>query len=177
MKYALQLAQAGLDVHFYGACFNNTDEFNKLSWSQLDSFKFYLSFENSVHCEDYVTEKFWVNGLLSGRVPIVFGASKENMVRLAPPGSYIHTEDFKSPGHLAEYLSKLDKNETAYRRYFDWRVNPDHQTRKILSIYDRVREKRLCDMLQNDSYHRKSYRSIAQFVYVSEPDVCLKGKD
>ena len=40
------------------------------TWSQ---YKFYLAFENSFHCNDYLSEKFWRNALHEGAVPIVFG--------------------------------------------------------------------------------------------------------
>ena len=35
--------------------------------------KFYLAFENSLHCNDYISEKFWRNALGNGAVPIVYG--------------------------------------------------------------------------------------------------------
>ena len=68
-------------------------------------YKFYLAFENS-NCVDYITEKFFVNGLQHNALPIVMGASKEAYERSAPQHSFIHVDDFSGPAHLAEYLHK-----------------------------------------------------------------------
>nr|VZI02443.1 unnamed protein product [Spirometra erinaceieuropaei] len=83
-------------------------------------YKFYLSFENA-NCEGYITEKFFVNALAYGMVPIVYGASREEFYARAPPNSYIHVDDFKTVKELASYLNYLDKNDTAYASYFAWR--------------------------------------------------------
>ena len=83
-------------------------------------YRFYLAFENS-DCADYVTEKFWANGLKHDVIPIVMGASFEEFSRVAPPGSFIHVDQFNSPEELATFLLELSKNETEYRKYFQWR--------------------------------------------------------
>ncbi|VDP25238.1 unnamed protein product [Soboliphyme baturini] len=49
------------------------------------------------------------------------GAPKEDYERIAPPHSFVHVEDFASPRQLAEYLLKLDKNDTLYNSYFQWK--------------------------------------------------------
>jgi hypothetical protein len=88
-----------------------------------ENYKFYLSFENC-NCEDYITEKFFMNGLSYGMIPIVMGPSKENYKQVAPNlqgKSFIHVDDFENPKDLAEYLLSLDKNESLYQEYFDWR--------------------------------------------------------
>ncbi|VDP52817.1 unnamed protein product [Schistosoma mattheei] len=97
------------------------------------NYKFYLSFENSL-CSWYITEKLYKNALKSMSdglsyflyisrndiLPIVMGASIEEYQRVAPPYSFIHVDQFESPGKLAEYLKYLDKNDTAYNEYFAW---------------------------------------------------------
>jgi alpha-1,3-fucosyltransferase len=80
-------------------------------------YKFYLSFENAV-CEDYVTEKFF-KVLNYNIIPIVLGGA--NYSKFAPSKSYIDVRDFQSVGQLAEYLQYLNKNETAYSEYFEWK--------------------------------------------------------
>ena len=54
-------------------------------------------------------------------VPIVMGAPKEDYEKVAPPHSFIHVDDFRSPRHLAEYLHLLDKDDVLYNQYFEWR--------------------------------------------------------
>src|SRR5215470_4615621 len=88
-------------------------------------YKFYLAFENS-NCRDYITEKFFVNGLGHNRenfnlVPIVMGGHPDDYQRSAPQNSYIHVDDFESPAQLAQYLNYLDGNATAYNEYFRWK--------------------------------------------------------
>ncbi|KAF6729835.1 Alpha-(1,3)-fucosyltransferase 9 [Oryzias melastigma] len=87
--------------------------------STMSSCRFYLAFENSIH-KDYITEKLF-NPLSLGTVPVVLGPSRQNYENLIPGSSFIHVNDFKSPRELVEYLNVLEKNETKYLRYFEWR--------------------------------------------------------
>ena len=83
-------------------------------------YKFYLAFENA-NCKDYVSEKFFDQGLARNILPIVMGASEEEYSRRAPPRSFIHVDEFKSPAELAQYLLVLDKNDELYNSYFQWK--------------------------------------------------------
>ena len=40
---------------------------------------------------------------------MVMGPPKKDYVRVAPPNSFIHVDDFVSPQKLAEYLHHLGK--------------------------------------------------------------------
>lgn len=87
---------------------NEVDNFNR--------YKFYLSFENTF-CDQYITEK--VYKIFQDDitvVPVVRGSGPYK--DLLPPGSYIDAADFTTPQALAEYLNKLDKNDTLYNQYF-----------------------------------------------------------
>ena len=83
-------------------------------------YKFYLALENSP-CEEYITEKFWVNSILNGIVPVVYGGTRAAYERVAPPHSFIHIADFSSQRELANYLEILDRNDKLYSEYFAWR--------------------------------------------------------
>lgn len=85
---------------------------------KLKRYKFQLAFENS-YCVDYITEKYW-SALKRGVVPVVLGGASYSK-EIAIPGSFINAMDFKSVKQLADYLTYLDKNETAYLEYFKWR--------------------------------------------------------
>ena len=70
------------------------------------------------------------------------GAHPDDYKRTAPHNSYIHVEDFNSPKDLAEYLHKLDKNDSLYNQYFRWKETGSFIDTKFWC--------RLCAML-NDS--------------------------
>ena len=84
-----------------------------------NSYKFFIAFENAL-CSEYITEKVW-NPLKMGLIPIVLGGGDYD--NLLPPRSFINVVDFQSPRHLADYLRLLDRNETLYNQYFDWRMH------------------------------------------------------
>ena len=113
-----QLVEAGLKVDRRGRCFSN----GKIEESERKKYKFYLSFENGHHCRDYITEKLFDNAYMMDSVPVVWGATKADYEAVAPPGSFIYAEDFQSPAHLVTYLNYLNKNDEAYRKFFDWRT-------------------------------------------------------
>ena len=111
-----------LPLDDYGRCGTKeclpprSEECNKL----FMQYKFYLATPNS-ECRDYITEKFWMQSLQHGTVPVVVGAKKDSYERVAPPHSFIHASDFKSFEDLAKYLQKLDKDDKEYGKYYDWR--------------------------------------------------------
>ena len=43
------------------------------------------------------------------------------MLFIAPPDSFIHVDEFDGPKQLAEYLAQLDKDDSKYMEYFQWR--------------------------------------------------------
>ena len=123
------MIDAGLPINGFGICFNKPLRHGIQPWRPnglISNFKFYLAFENAIHCNDYLSEKFWRNALGSGAVPVVYGAHPDDVKAVAPPNSYIHVEDFETPAALVEYLDYLDGNDTAYLEYHQWRgIEPD----------------------------------------------------
>lgn len=127
MKMLKSIMGFGFALEAYGGCFPNGRRFASGKDRQSDEFhaavaqyKFYFSFENSYHCKDYITEKFFNNALHSKTVPVVWGGTKEDYLKVAPPGSFIFADDFTSLQSLVEYLQYLDKNDTAYKEYLRW---------------------------------------------------------
>lgn len=120
--------------------------------------KFYLSFENSIH-KDYITEKMY-RPLSLGTVPVVLGTSRQNYEDFVPGDSFIHTNDFKSPKELADYLHVLDKNDTLYMRYLDWK--------KLYEVKGTAfwieHACRACEYLRTDNEY-KAFRSLRSWYW------------
>jgi len=125
-----EMVKSGIPVDRRGRCFPDNDpppgeraeRGNGEQFRFLSESKFVLSFENSHNCKDYFTEKLFWNGFIAGSVPIIWGAPKEDYEEVIPPHSAIFLDDYPNLKDLAAYLDYLDKNETAYREYFEWRL-------------------------------------------------------
>jgi hypothetical protein len=85
----------------------------------LTKSKFYLAFE-SQSCTDYITEKFW-RTLALGAIPIVSGPVREDFMRIAPPRSFIHVDDYPTDRELAHALDLIAANRSLYEKYHQWR--------------------------------------------------------
>ena len=117
-----------IDVDLYGACKDlinpelpHCQRGTEHCITLMQRYKFYLAIENG-YCEDYVTEKYYKNGLIRHIVPILLnGGNYSNTEQVFLPDSYINIEDFKDMKSLGEHLNYLDQNDTAYNGYHDWR--------------------------------------------------------
>ncbi|KAK2139919.1 hypothetical protein LSH36_1558g00037 [Paralvinella palmiformis] len=120
----------GTGGNIYEPCFSRFEE----------QYKFYLSFENAI-CRDYFTEKL-SNPMNSELVPIVLGGADYDLE--LPKHSFINVGDFRSPKHLARFLSSMSEKE--YYKYFEWKSeyfvrNPSIQCK-------------LCEFLHRSAYAR-----------------------
>ncbi|XP_076437970.1 glycoprotein 3-alpha-L-fucosyltransferase A-like [Babylonia areolata] len=121
MEYVKELSRH-IQVDIYGRCGPlRCPRGNKRCSTLLNQqYKFYLAFENS-NCREYITEKFFITGLKHDVVPVVMGAAPGDYLRVAPPHSFIHVDDFKTPEQLAAFLHILDRDDTLYNTYFQWK--------------------------------------------------------
>lgn len=87
----------------------------------MGSYKFTLAFENA-NCEGYISEKLW-RALVAGSVPIYMGDPSAKKWMWADKIA-IFVTDFESPKSLAEYINYLDRNDTAYLEYMEWKFKP-----------------------------------------------------
>ena len=175
--YGRTLIMLGLKVDTFGKCFNGRElgqgRYSIEFYNKLSQYKFYLAFENSIHCKDYITEKFWFNGLRAGAVPVVWGPRKEDLLKVAPEKSFIHADDFKNPKQLVDYLNFLANNETAYAEYLQWRTWPTRPQRVESRLrvenqnYDLRSFCKLCSILQVEGKRRKSKISMRQWTVPS----------
>lgn len=141
-----------IDVDVYGTCGtkvcpNGQTEQCLLKFAQ--NYKFFLAFENTL-CKDYITEKFF-RTLKYNIIPVVFGGADYD--RFAPPGSFIDALSFKSPKHLAFFLTGVGKNFKLYSSYFKWRKNYAVTLRN-------KKECQLCSMLHNKNIKSSSYKNL-----------------
>ena len=141
-----------IDVDIYGKC--GTLSCNKSTcFTMINStYKFYLALENSI-CEDYITEKLYRTLHLGGIIPVVLGGADYS--KLLPPHSVINVMDYSSPRALAEYLHKLDRNDTLYNEYFQWRNHYDSKGNEALCS--------LCAYLHNGTLLSKVYGYMSQW--------------
>ncbi|XP_023238969.1 glycoprotein 3-alpha-L-fucosyltransferase A-like [Centruroides sculpturatus] len=152
-----------LQVDVYGGCGNLKcpGHFTK-DCEPMKNYKFYLAFENS-DCREYITEKLWWNAYHKNAVPVVMGAPKEDYVKLCPPNSFLHVDDFASPLELSKTLLYLSSNETAYNKLFEWkkeyRVSNEHGYLGSPSLH----VCRMCETLNNPKKIPKVYNKLEDF--------------
>ncbi|XP_011307915.1 glycoprotein 3-alpha-L-fucosyltransferase A isoform X2 [Fopius arisanus] len=165
MQYAKELAKH-IQVDIYGACgsLRCSRSQAQTCFEMLDAdYKFYLAFENS-NCRDYITEKFFVNGLGHNVLPIVMGAHPTDYAKSAPYRSYIHVDEFESPRELADYLHRLDHDDELYNSYFKWKG-----TGEFINTYFWCR---VCAML-HDPRPPKHYKDVNE--WWRGDDVCTQN--
>ena len=150
-SYVIELMKY-VKVDSYGKCVHNKDlpehlidpGAENMEASDLmdiiSHYKFVLSFENAI-CEDYITEKLW-RTLEAGSVPVYKGSP--SVIDWAPNDhSIILVDDFSSPQVLANYLLDLDKNDTEYEKYLEYKIEGiinqrllEHMNRREWAVTD-----------------------------------------
>lgn len=148
----------GLQIDAFGRCFKDKDtgcgkagpqgrlQDQKCIDNLLGKYKFYLAFENS-ECLDYVSEKI-TNAFRYNAIPIVFGGlhGRSEFEKVAPPGSFIHVNDFKTIDGLIDYVNYLDRNDTAYNEYFEWTKHYSIQGNGYVSAAYNLNKVEMCKL-------------------------------
>lgn len=121
--------QQYIPIDVYGKCKEEFDpNLPECSFGSADckalqlQYKFTLSLE-STYCADYITEKFYHNGLMIGNIPVVMNRAKMSNVKVAPPDSFVNILDFQDVESLADHLKKIASSDKFYNRFHAWRQN------------------------------------------------------
>ena len=176
-NYAQEMVSAGLNLTGYGSCFNNELRNGQVPWRRgglVAKYKFYLAFENSIHRNDYISEKFWRKlvhyALGDGAVPVVFGPHLHDVTKVASPKSFIHAEQFKSPADLLAYLNG---NETAYLEYHHCSAEPPPLSTFIKGSLSSQMTCDLCVEIQKRKaagWARRTIKSVASWWWLDVHD-------
>ena len=121
--------QKYISIDVYGKCKTEFDpnlpecSFDGDDCKVLQSkYKFTLSLE-SAYCTDYVTEKFYYNGLMIGNIPVTMNRGKMSDPKVAPPNSFVNILDFENVETLANHLKKIASSDKLYNQFHAWRQN------------------------------------------------------
>lgn len=140
---------------------------NQTCYAQVrKQYKFYLAFENSL-CSEYITEKFW-NTLTTNsyNIPIALGTTLEEYKRFAPPNSYLHTRNFTSIQALADYMHKVDNDNSLFNSYHKWRETHEiapRRTNETLHCY-------MCRQANEKRDGKAKYKNLSR--YWSKSSMC-----
>ena len=119
-------------IDSYGKCLHNTNMSSsrskgqgifasiKLNIIKSNRYKYLICFENNVLSE-YVSEKLW-HAYMSQTIPIYYGAP-EAYHQAPGNNTFIDASKFAGPKELAEYIKKVDQNESLYKSYFNFDIN------------------------------------------------------
>ena len=118
--YINLLKKSGLEIDMYGKCGERCGSHKKCS-EVIRTFKFVLAIENSL-CDDYISEKPYINGLQLGTVPIVLSKANVSQPSVLPPGSFIDASQFPQVSALVKYVNKVGKHPRMYNNFFKWRA-------------------------------------------------------
>ena len=78
-KTAIFTCNNKLLYKFFNKYFRSKYSKQDTEWGFFAKYKFYFAFENSIHCNDYLSEKFWRNSLAQGLVPVVYGPHPDDV--------------------------------------------------------------------------------------------------
>lgn len=119
-----------------------------------------------------MTQSIFWNAFNKGAIPIIMGPTIKNCEIFLPPYSFLHTENFKSPKDLADYLLKLNETWDGIMAFQEWRKNymvlnehGYHGTRSFHYC-------RICEALNYNSDEKKVYNVNDLSFYLSSENNC-----
>lgn len=91
------------------------------------------------------------------------GSSKDTVMQILPPHSYIHVEEFASPRDLANYLLYLNTTPSELYTYYQWKgyfqIHNEHGYFKT----DSYHYCRVCEALNYNEKTVKIYDNLETF--------------
>lgn len=167
---ALALLEVGFRLDIATAPDQPADLIKKMA-----RYKFYLAFENGLHCRDYITERNLWSALRAGVVPVIWGPKREEVESFLPKNSFIFIEDFHAPEDLANYLEYLNRDPIAYRGYFKWRLSDKARLKEETGYCSLCKLLYEDDQFQDLTGRRPEHRvpSIFAWWFLRESQTCI----
>ncbi|XP_063544879.1 alpha-(1,3)-fucosyltransferase 4-like [Cydia strobilella] len=175
MRFVMQL-QRFINVDMFGKCALVKNHTNKCPGRYtrdcpiISEYLFYIVIENT-KCRQYISEKVFHHAYSKGAIPIIMGAPLIDCIKLLPPNSFMHMDNFASVKHLAKEIYAVSDNITKLLSYHAWRINfetvEEHgflETRSLALC-------RICEALNYNSNARKVYSKEDIMLYL-DPAVC-----
>ena len=130
-KYLEELMKY-IHIDSYGGVLHNTDMHSsrgkgsddfisvKLNLIKEKGYKFLIAFEKSI-IPEYVSEKIW-HAYLSQTIPIYYGTS-DVYDQVPGANTFIDATKFDGPRQLAEYIKKIEQDDSLYKSFFNFDIN------------------------------------------------------
>ena len=150
-----------IHIDSYGECLHNVNIHSsrmrgsdehltvKINLIKSKKYKFLISFENCV-LQEYVSEKIW-DAYLSQTIPIYHG-TPDVYHQVPDNNTFIDAAKFAGPKDLAEYIMKVDTNESLYKSYFKFDI------RQTLSFQKNCPPEPIVCTMCKHLYHLKKQR-------------------
>ncbi|XP_063391829.1 alpha-(1,3)-fucosyltransferase 4-like [Cydia fagiglandana] len=175
MQFLMQL-QRFINVDLFGKCAvvpNNTNKCPghfKEDCPIIAEYLFYLVIENS-KCRQYISEKVFHHAYSKGAIPIIMGAPLVDCIKILPPNSFIHMDNFASVKLLAREIYAIRANITKLLSYHAWRIDFETVEEHGFLGTRSLALCRVCEALNYNDNARKVY-DIEDIMLYLDPAVC-----
>lgn len=113
----------------------NTRTFDKFVQNfEIENYKFMLFYDYG-DTINFEAKTLFNYALYKGVVPVVIGSNYNNYKRIAPPDSFIHSNQFPTLEGLLQYIKNIEENSLDYFKHLQWKtVNEKSATIDLTSI-------------------------------------------